>query len=344
MDFLLLSLSDPVKQSTPAQPLPPSDYPLRLAMDWHDARSNRQFIAIGASSVLLHFIAFLLALKIPSLVQPRLPEHLIVEHKTPLYFPRELTQKAPNRNKPTKEIDLASLIASQKDQQRQQASPNTSVRHFEPPQNVGAAQTNKTPRIMPDAPNLALNQAPADVSAGALNGLSNAPPPPKANPSEFQTAGNQTAPKLVQPKSPPPPGVVRPGSSNDSQSLPAPALPNLSEQTGNVRPAIELLSDPHGADFKPYLERVLAIVRANWKGSMPEAVLQHRLRGRSKIQFVVNRSGAIVKVAVLEPSGVTQLDLYANNSLMRSTPLPPLPADFTGSQVMMAFTFDYNMQ
>lgn len=312
-------------------------------MDWHGDQSNRQFAAIGASSVVLHFIIFLLALKIPSLVQPNLPDRVIVEHRTPLYFPRELTQKAPNRNKPSKEIDLASLIASQKEQQQQQASPNASVRHFEPPQNVGAAQANKTPRIMPDAPNLAVNQQPADVSSGSLNGLSPAPPPPNASPSQFQTAGNQSAPKIAQPKAPPPPGVVRPGSSNESQTVPEPALPGLNGQMGNQRPAIELLSDPQGADFKPYLEQILAIVRANWQRVTPDGVRQGKMRGRSVIQFIINRDGSIAKVILAEPSGVNQLDLAASTSLVMSSPLPRLPMEFKGYQVKLAFTFAYNM-
>jgi TonB family protein len=343
MDFLLLSLSDPAKRSAPAQPLPPSDYPLELSLDWGSERSSRQFAAIGAGSVLLHLIAFLLALKIPSLVQPRLPERVIVQHKTPLYFPRELTQKAPNRNKITKQIDLASLIASQNEQQRQQASPNAAARHFEPPQNVGVPQTNKIPRILPDAPNLAVNQAQTDVGSGALDGLSASPPPPNANPSQFQTAGTPAPPKIAPPKAPPPPGVVRPGSSNESESAPAPALPGLTGQIGNQRPAIELLSDPQGADFKPYLEQILAIVRANWRSALPEAVLQHKVRGRSVIQFIISRDGSIAKVILAEPSGVTSLDLAASSSLMRSSPLPRLPADFKGYQVKLAFTFDYNM-
>jgi len=345
MEFLALSLSDPTKQSAAALPLAPSDYPLHLQMEWHSAESKHQIAGVALGSVLLHVVVFVLALQIPSLVQPNLPEHVIVEHKTPLYFPRELTQKAPNKNKPTKEIDLASLLASQQEQQRQQASPNPSVRHFEPPQNVGVSQqNNKTPRIMQEAPNLATSQNPADVSSGAINGLSPAPPPPpNANPSQFQTAGAQVPPKVVQPRTPPPPGTVRPGTSEENQSAPAQAQPGLTGQIGNQHPSIQLLSDPQGADFKPYLERILAIVRANWQRVTPEAVRQGRMRGRSVIQFIINRDGSIAKVIVAEPSGVNQLDFAASTSLVMSSPLPQLPLDFKGYQVKLAFTFAYNM-
>ena len=92
-------------------------------MDWSGARSYKRTALVGAGSVLLHAFVFVLALQLPSLVQPRLPERVLVVHKTPLYFPQELTQKAKNRNKVSKQIDLASLIASQQDQQQQKASP-----------------------------------------------------------------------------------------------------------------------------------------------------------------------------------------------------------------------------
>jgi hypothetical protein len=346
MDLSPLSLSDLAKLNAPAQPLPPSDYPLHLELNQSDPRSYRQIIAIGTGSVLVHLIVFILGLELPSVMQNRQPERVIVEHKTPLYFPRELTQKAPNRNKVTKDIDLASLIASRQQQNQQQASPSASVRNFHPPQNMGVPQTSKTqPKIMPDAPNLALNQAPADLGAGVLNGVQSAPPPPNANQSPLQNKGNQ-APPNPQPKiapKPPPPGAVRPPLSDNSQSVPAPTLPGLAGQSGNQRPSIELLSDPQGADFKPYLEQVLAIVRANWQRVTPEAVRQGRLRGLSVIEFVINRDGSIPKVIVSQTSNVTQLDVVASTSLVMSSPLPRLPAEFKGFQVRLAFKFAYNM-
>jgi TonB family protein len=343
MDLCLLSLSDVAKQSAPAKPLPPSDYPLNLELLNRGLRSYRQIAAIGAASVLIHLAIFIFVLEVPSLVQQTHPERIIIEHRTPLYFPKELTQRAPNRNKISKEIDLASLRASLRNQQQQQASPNPSVSHFEPPQTPGAQQTNKTaPRIMPDAPNLPINQASTDAAAGAINGVT-APPPPKPNPSILQTAGSQAPPKIASPKAPPPPGALRPESSNDNPSVPAPALPELPGQIGAQHAAIELQSDPQGADFKPYLEQILAIVRANWQRVTPEGVRNGRLHGRSVIEFLINRDGSLAKVIVAEPSGLTSLDVAASTSLVMSSPLPRLPAEFKGFQVRLAFTFAYNM-
>jgi TonB family protein len=343
MDLSLLSLSDLAQQSAPAKPLPPSDYPLHLELFDRERRSYRQLAAIGLASLLLHIAIFIFVLEVPSLVQQTHPERIMVEHRTPLYFPKELTQKAPNRSKLSKEIDLASLRAALQNQQQQQASPNPSVRHFEPPQTVGAPQTNKNARILPDAPNLALNQAPADLSAGAANGITPAPPPPKPNASILETAGSQAPPKIAQPKTPPPPGALRPSLSNDSPNVPAPALPELPGQIGAQHAAIELQSDPQGADFKPYLERILSIIRANWESVKPEGVRNGRLHGRSVIELVINRDGSIARVIVAEPSGLTPLDVAAGTSIVMSKPLPPLPAEFKGLQVRLAFTFAYNM-
>jgi TonB family protein len=343
MDLSLLSLSDLAKQSAPAQPLPPSDYPLNLELFNSQRRSYGQLAAIGTASLLIHLAVFIFVLEVPSLVQQTHPERIVVEHRTPLYFPKELTQKAPNRNKISKEIDLASLRASLQNQQQQQASPNPSIRHFEPPQTVGAPQSNKNARILPDAPNLALNQAPSDLASGAVNGINAAPPPPKPNTPVLQTAGAQAPPKIAQPKSPPPPGALRPDLSNDSASVPTPALPELPGQIGAQHAAIELQSDPQGADFKPYLERILTIIRANWESVKPEGVRNGRLHGRSVIELVINRDGSIARVIVAEPSGLTPLDVAAGTSIVMSKPLPPLPAEFKGLQVRLAFTFAYNM-
>ena len=89
--------------------------------------------------------------------------------------------------------------------------------------------------------------------------------------------------------------------------------------------AIELQSDPQGADFKPYLERILSIIRANWESVKPEGVRNGRLHGRSVIELVINRDGSIARVIVAEPSGLTPLDVAAGTSIVMSSPLPPLP-------------------
>ena len=67
------------------------------------------------------------------------------------------------------------------------------------------------------------------------------------------------------------------------------------------------------------------------------------LRGRTVLEFIISRDGSIPKLVTADPSGSEPLDRAAVAGLSMSNPLPPLPADFKGLQVRLAFSFAYNM-
>ncbi len=106
---------------------------------------------------------------------------------------------------------------------------------------------------------------------------------------------------------------------------------------------MELQSDPEGADFKAYLTRILAIVRSNWRRVIPESARMGTLRGRTVMEFIINRDGSIPKLVTAQSSGSEPLDQAAVAGLSMSNPLPALPADYKGFQVRLAFTFTYNL-
>src|SRR5690606_23167628 len=54
---------------------------------------------------------------------------------------------------------------------------------------------------------------------------------------------------------------------------------------GNIGSGLELLSDPKGVDFRPYLIQVLNAVRRNWYAVLPESARLGMERGRVAIQF-----------------------------------------------------------
>ena len=127
---------------------------------------------------------------------------------------------------------------------------------------------------------------------------------------------------------------------------PAPNLPSRAGQQGiqgHMKSTIELKSDPQGADFRPYLANILAIVRRNWFSVLPDSARMGVLRGRTNIQFVINRDGSIPKLVIADPSGMQPLDRAAVAGLSMSNPLPPLPAGFKGGFVNLQFSFNYNM-
>jgi TonB family protein len=57
----------------------------------------------------------------------------------------------------------------------------------------------------------------------------------------------------------------------------------------------------------------------------------------------VDREGQIVKVVIADSSGSPPLDQAAVAGLSMSNKLPPLPGDFRGFQVRLAFSFAYNV-
>jgi TonB family protein len=331
---------------------------LNLLLEWPNQRSGPQWVGIFSASVALHVLLFFAAIQIPSLVGHSVPKQQVVERRVPLYLPPDLmTQKAPNRQKLSKQIDLADLLAQQASRPRP-AAPRPSVKQFElPKQKVPQQVAKNSPQILPEAPNLKLNQTAGPLPPGSPTGITApAPPPPAPSPSPFQNVGSE-APSNPNPKLAPPRATVQSavnalaqnGSgrkaavSDDNQSEAMPGAPGSIGQAPAQHAAVELKSDPQGADFRPYLTHILAIVRANWRRVIPESVRMGTLRGRTVVEFIINRDGSIPKLVTADSSGSEPLDRAAVAGLSMSNPLPPLPADYKGFQVRLAFSFAYNM-
>ena len=328
---------------------------LNLLLQWpNEGRSH--WTRVIVASLALHGLFFLAAINLPSFGARTEPEQQVVVHRIPLYIPRDiLTQKAPNRQKPSKQIDLADLLASQ-EAQAQRAAPRPSIKHFEMPKQALPQKASKaTPQILPEAPQIALNQATGPPPPGAANGIT-APPPPAPAQQPFQNVGTEAPPnphpKLAPPKNPVQAainGLAQDGNSrrvvitDDNSSEPMPAAPGSIGRIGAQHAAVELQSDPQGADFKPYLTHILSIVRANWRRVIPESARMGSLRGRTVLEFIISRDGSIPKLVIADQSGSPALDQAAVAGLSMSNPLPPLPADYTGMQVRLAFSFSYNM-
>ena len=118
---------------------------------------------------------------------------------------------------------------------------------------------------------------------------------------------------------------------------------NLPPSPGRQGSNLELLSDPMGVDFRPYLIRILATVRRNWFAVMPESAKLGR-QGRVAIQFAIARDGSVPKLVIVMNSGTDALDRAAVAGISASNPFPPLPGEFKGSQVRLQFNFAYNLR
>jgi TonB family protein len=318
---------------------PPADAELHLLTDWSDPVGRSRAERAGVFSVLVHVALIVFIVVVPeSIMQPparKQTESVVV---TPLIEPLSvLTQKDPNTNKPDKVFNAT---------------------HIEP---------HPRPNLRPSPPTAAPAQAPAPTPA---------PPTPKPpqqvalpEPPKVETP-NET-PKLTLPVGPPQIQAVEkphPGFEDvtaprqvppEQRVLPIPgptvenAINGALHSGGASNPAVappgppataalpQLLSDPQGVDFRPYLARVLAAVQNRWFAIMPDAVKQGRT-GRVGLQIRIQRDGAIGKVVYVGSTGVPALDNAAFAAISAASPFPPLPPAFRGTTIDVQINFEYN--
>lgn len=352
-----LILTDAVESSSgsrPARVLLPSNVPLQLLLDWRVEESRPHWLKVIAGSLLLHLVFFYAAIHLPSFIHQEQTTHEMAVRRVQLYLPPDvLTQREPNKQKVSKTIDLADLHPAQI-QQPHEAAPPPSRKQFELPKQAAPQIAKANPEILPEAPKVAMNQPAGPMPPGVASGLpAAATPPPEAGP--FQNVGSE-APLNPHPTLIPKTSVqaavqdlAKSGRSShvavsdDNSSEARVRMPGSLAEPAARHAAVELESDPEGADFKPYLQQILAIVRANWRRVVPESARMGTLRGRTVMEFIINRDGSIPKIVTASSSGSDPLDRAALAGLSMSNPLPPLPADYKGFQVRLAFTFSYNL-
>jgi TonB family protein len=302
-------------------------------------------------------------LMIPSsLVEPRRID-ASVRNVTPLVAPP--TQRAPNRGAISKEFSVEGLMAR----------PPLRVPAAVPPVSAAADARKPAPappraaptRTLPDAPKFEPPRTALAQAEPAGPRMPAAPEPPQIETQEkpkiaFEApprpGSGSTVPGLAPGRLPMPSSSVEeaaraamrqgaggttvgdvdlPGSGGLGGGL------NLPGSVPRDTSTVEMLSDPQGVDFKPYLIRVLATVRRNWRSVIPESARLGR-QGRVQIQFAIARDGSVPKLVIAMPSGTDALDRAAVAGISASNPFPPLPGAFKGEQVRLQLTFSYNMK
>ncbi|MBZ2185891.1 MAG: TonB C-terminal domain-containing protein [Bryobacter sp.] len=327
---------------------------LNLIRDWDQDSYRPRLGLAGSLSVLVHAVLGLAVFMAPRSIfesNPPLPiDARVVERKvTTLVAPRfELTQKEPNKSPIKPEVNLDDLTASLQNRRapRTYVPPPTAPRkEQDAPRPVEAPPQLET--TAPDARPLAQLGAPQlpQIEARALEN--------KRSPFEIagQTTGAKKGPEdgripVMQRQSVD--ELMRqsiqgtPGSSGQVVTD-IPSQSNPLQPQSQIGSALELLSDPQGVDFRPYMKRILAIVRRNWFAVIPESARFGR-RGRTLIQFSISKDGRVPKLVISGPSGAEALDRAAVAGISASNPFPPLPVEFKGEVIRLQFAFSYNMQ
>lgn len=334
----------------------------RLLLEYRDPSARRRRAVAAAAALGYQVLVVLGLMWMPAGVGRRgdAPEVAIdVRRAVPLTMPKEvppfrLTQREPQRAKASSEVDLAALVPQP---EVRQEGRTPAGRTFTPPPGINGPAQRREVEI--EAPRLDVpGQGVAGLRVGV--GTSALPPPPQpakvTNPFERVGGGGGAAPGRIAPPKASVEEAVRGvaasgggrgtvvsdmdvggggggGLSSAISQLPA---------SGRNSSALELLSDPQGTDFKPYLIQVLAAVKRNWLAVFPESARLGR-QGRVAIQFSIDRAGRIPKLVIAMPSGTEALDRAAVAGISAANPLPPLPAGFRGGEVRLQLVFSYNM-
>lgn len=323
---------------------------------WTTRPDSRAFLRDGAGSFAVHVIVVALALVISSLPDPpsrRGRREIDLTKAVHLTMPlTKLTQKEPNTSKVAKELNVEQLQA-----RNEKPQPPQPQRHFTPPPPAPPASAPKPPPVIqPDTPKL---EAKIENPLPQIGSPQAPPPKPQEPPKLALEAPGQNgvvhAPGQV--RIPPPKtsvedairSAVHPSQGGNISVGDEDQPPSISEQLRHpsaqrqLQTGLQLLSDSQGVDFKPYLIRILSIVRRNWLAIIPESAHMGR-RGRVLLQFIIDRGGAVPKLVIAMPSGTEAFDRAAVAGISASVPFPPLPPDFKGGEVRLQFAFQYNMK
>jgi len=337
---------------------------LRLLLEDHFSLEQPPRSRVVGGTILVHAALFATLLTAPaSNSSPAAAPMAVADLRkaTPLVAPpTALTQREPNPGRVSPELNLEGLLPRPQTRSSMPLPPRMAgPRVFSPPKESVKGHAHPS---MPEPPQIAAIQ-PGAAPPGVTGAIPAAPP-------QIQT---EEKPKLAFDR---PGGPERSRKGPSSANLALPTTPRAAVEEairsaargagGGIvvgdaedssgapgslgqRPApgqsasqLQLLSDPKGVDFRPYLIRVLAAVRRNWFAVMPESVRMGR-RGRVQIQFAISRDGSVPKLVIASPSGADALDRAAVAGISASNPFPPLPVEFQGDQVRLQLTFSYNI-
>jgi TonB family protein len=315
------------------------------------------------ASLAVHVAGIVLVMLLPS--SAFLPSHeRTMRSSTVLVAPPvEMTQTAPNRAQVGKEFSLENLLPQPPVAVPPALPPiaRQATRVFAPPPRP------RSGALLPEPPSVDTARSPAPLGAPPLGSTTvSGPPPPQIQTEEkpklaFETPGAPSgspsnrglAPRLAVPSTSVMEATREAVRSShggvvvgDFEMQPAPGIGGGIRQLptpGKTAATLEMLSDPGGVDFKPYMIRLLASVKRNWLSVYPESARLGR-SGRVLLQFAIARDGYVPKLVIAVSSGADALDRAAVAGISASTPFEPLPSGFKGNQVRLQLTFSYNLK
>jgi periplasmic protein TonB len=146
--------------------------------------------------------------------------------------------------------------------------------------------------------------------------------------------------RMLEDNTPPPQNAVPYGQGG------SPAVPySQFSMAGGAQGALQF-GGPSGAGggdflgrFPTYVDAVRNRISSNWLQSTVDPTV--RYAPRADFTFQILRDGSIVNIQRLQSSGNASVDNSALRAIQSSSPLQPLPSEYSGSNVSVEFFFDF---
>jgi len=199
---------------------------------------------------------------------------------------------------------------------------------------------------MPEAPVVEDPSKTIDPTKSLYKELPQPKPPEPEPPKEVAKIPKfekEKPPKPVQPpskvfeKKTPPPDNAVPGHGGP------PNLPTGYATTpGSASPGAAVSSQA-GGDFAGRYPAYVAAIRRrigqNWQQSTIDPAARASRSIHATAMFTINRDGSVKNIRIVETSRNSSFDNSGLRALYDSNPMPPLPADYSGSYIDVTFDF-----
>ena len=322
---------------------PPPDDELHLLTEWGDPSDRARGGWSALLSLLAHAAAIVFVLLVPELFMQPLYREQRMPAITPLIDPPSmLTQKEPNVSKTIREMrspDLSPRLPMPPGPSTEPQAPAPRKKVASPPPPPPPPPKPVTP--LPDPPkiDIAANEPPK-LTLPVQVQPPQAPQPKKPAFEDVQPIAQVPPDQRVLPLPGPTVasairGELQGQGSNTLGNAPVPS-------SGADLP--QLLSDPQGIDFAPYLAHVLASVRGYWNTIIPGlASVKAGHKGLVSLEFAIQRDGTVSKIVFAQSTNDQSLNNAAVQAVSGGGPFGALPRQYQGLEIHVQMNFAYNV-
>ncbi|MGB9334317.1 MAG: TonB family protein [Candidatus Acidiferrales bacterium] len=150
--------------------------------------------------------------------------------------------------------------------------------------------------------------------------------------------------KLLENKTPPPTNAV-PYGGGGTPAVPYSSATTFTMGSGSTQAGMGFTGaggGNFGQRYSWYVEAVQRRVSGNWLQATVDPGIH--AAPRADITFQIMRDGTVANIQILQSSGNASVDTSAVRAIRASSPLQPLPGDYSGGYVSVDFYFDFRRQ